>query len=209
MSNNTIEIDNKKYRLEDITQADHERNQVIDYEFVGRIVVKLSKFSLYMLISFNELLIKILKSLFLKDYEPFTFKRFKNSKKEMLSKIADEDINKYRVQFASDLLARHEYNFKRSEQFLAQYKYLQVKLKQIADEEIKINTEIYRDIFKRINILIAESENQALREGYNHARNTHYSLYNNEINEDFIRDKILKGESNTDWKELKEKLENE
>ena len=171
-------------------------------------IIKVFKFSLYICISFLELFIRVVKVLFnLSDYKPF--KTVSESKNNILNRIADKNINQYKIQYVSEHLSRHEYNFQRSEQFLAQYSYLQKELKQIADNEILINEDIYRDIFKRISILVSEAENKALQEGYNHARKTHYSLYDNEITEDFIRDKILSGQGNTDWKELKERLSNE
>ena len=145
--------------------------------------------------------------LFLQDYEPF--KCVKDSKNNFLNKIARKNINDYKIQFASEILARHEYNFQRSEQFLAQYKYLQSELKRISDNKILINDDIYKDIFKRISILVAEAENKALREGYNHARNTRYKLYDDEIYNDFVKDRVLKGEGEIDWKNLKERLEND
>lgn len=174
-----------------------------------KLTIRALKLSLYICISFIEMFIKLLKALFglNKDYRPF--KAVTDTKNSFFNHIAQKNINQYRIQFASDILSRHEYNFQRSEQFLAQYKYLQDKLKQIADNEINLNEDIYRDIFRRISILVSEAENKALQEGYNHARKTRYRLYDQEIYEDYIRDKVLKGEANTDWRELKERLENE
>lgn len=177
------------------------------YIEIGKLVLKVFKFGLYLLVTFLELFIKLLKALFLNEYEPF--KQVKEGRNNLLNKIAAKNINRYKIQYVSEHLSRHEYNFQRSEQFLAQYKYLQDKLKQIADNEINLNDDIYRDIFKRISILVSEAENKALQEGYNHARKTRYRLYDDEIYEDFIRDKVMKGEANTDWKDLKERLEHE
>lgn len=174
-----------------------------------KLTIRALKLSLYICISFLEMFIKLIKALFglNEDYRPF--KAITDSKNSLLDRVANKKINQYKIQFASDILSRHEYNFQRSDQFLAQYKYLQDKLKQIADNEINLNEDIYRDIFKRISILVSEAENKALQEGYNHARKTRYRLYDEEIYEDYIRDKVMKGEANTDWKELKERLENE
>lgn len=193
---------NTKVILED------QETEVNIYVELFKVIVKGLKLTLYLFISFLELFIKIVKVLFnLNDYRPL--QSFTDSKNNILNRIADKNINQYKIQYVSDHLSRHEYNFKRSDQFLAQYSYLQKELKQIADNEILINEDIYRDIFKRISILVAEAEDRALQEGYNHARKTQYRLYDNEINEDFIRDKILRGEGNTDWRELKERLSNE
>lgn len=173
-----------------------------------KLIIRALKLSLYICINFLEMFIKLLKILFgLNDYRPF--QAVTDTKNSFFNRIAQRNINQYKIQFATDILSRHEYNFKRSNQFLAQYKYIQDKLKDISTNEILINDEIYRDIFKRISILVSEAENKALEEGYNHARKTHYRLYDDEIYEDYIRDKVMKGESNTDWKELKERLKDE
>ena len=174
---------------------------------IGRLLLKVSKFCLYLSVTFVEMFIKLIKALFLDGYEPF--KPIIDSKNRALDKRAATNIKKYEVKFVSNNLSRHEYNFQRSEQFLAQYKYLQEKLQEISDNEILINREIYRDIFKRISILIAEAENKAIKEGYDYARRTHYQLYDDDIYENFMRDKVMTGQSNTDWKELEEKLKNE
>lgn len=198
--NNTIEIENKENNQEEQTS--------FWFCTLKSLVIKVFKFNLYLIISFLELLIKVIKGLFnLNDYKPFN--RLTEGKNSILNKIADKNIDKYKVKFVAENLSRHEYNFQRTEQFLAQYSYLQNKLQEIADNQILIDREIYRDIFKRISILVAEAENKALKEGYDHARKTHYQLYGDEINEDFIRDKILSGQSNTDWNYLKEKVKNE
>lgn len=174
-----------------------------------KLTIRALKLSLYICISFIEMFIKLLKALFglNEDYRPF--KAVTDTKNTFFNHIAQRNINQYKIQFASDILSRHEYNFEKSEQFLAQYKYLQDKLKDMAENKVLINEDIYRDIFKRISILVSEAENKALQEGYNHARKTRYRLYDQEIYEDYIRDKVLKGEANTDWRELKERLENE
>ena len=173
---------------------------------LGRLFLKVFQFSLYLSVTFLQLIINLLKALFLSGYEPF--KPLKEGKDGLLEKAANKKINEYKIQFASDFLSRHEYNFNRSLQYKAQYKYLQDKLKEIADNKITLNDAVYKDIFKRISILVSEAERQALQEGYNHARKTHYSLYGDEISEDFIRDKVLSGQSNTDWGDLKLKEDN-
>lgn len=195
-------MDNTKVIHEELEQ----KNTLFIDLFKG--LIKALKFSLYLVISFLELLIKIMKVLFnLNDYRPL--RAITEGKNSILNRIADSNINQYRVKFVAENLSRHEYNFQRSDQFLAQYSYLQKELQKIADNEIVINTEIYRDIFKRISILVAEAENKALKEGYNYARETKYKLYDNDIYNDYIRDKVLKGDSNTDWRELEERLKNE
>ena len=110
-----------------------------------KLLLKVARFGLYLAIMFVEMFTKLLKALFLSDYEPF--KAIIDSKNRALDKRAETKIDKYKVKFVSDTLSRHEYNFQRSSQFLAQYKYLQEKLQEISDNNIIIDREIYRDIF--------------------------------------------------------------
>ena len=196
-----LEINTKAAKTE--TETETETTLI----FILRLIFKSFKFGLYLFVTLLELFIKVIKILFLQDYQPF--KKVIDSKNNFFNQIASKNINRYKIQFASEILARHEYNFQRSEQFLAQYKYLQDKLKEISNNEIKINDDIYKDIFKRISILVAEAENVALKEGYNHAKNTNYKLYDDEIYNDFVRDRVLKGEGEIDWKDLKERLDHD
>ena len=196
-----LEINTKAAEME--TETETETTLIL----ILKLIFKSFKFGLYLFVTLLELFIKVIKILFLQDYQPF--KKVVDSKNNFFNQIASKNINRYKIQFASEILARHEYNFQRSEQFLAQYKYLQDKLKEISNNEIKINDDIYKDIFKRISILVAEAENVALKEGYNHAKNTHYKLYDDEIYNDFVRDRVLKGEGEIDWKDLKERLEHD
>lgn len=215
--NNTIEILDKDtntkqtYVLKEepeTTEVDYLRAAFKLFKFIFKSILIAFKFSMYLVISFLELLIKIIKVLFrFNEYKPF--RSFTEGKNGILDKIADKNINKYKVKFVADNLSRHEYNFQRTEEFLAQYNYLQQELQKIADNKVLINTEIYRDIFKRISIIIAEAENKALKEGYDYARRTHYQLYDDDIYENFMRDKVMTGQSNTDWGDLKEKGKNE
>lgn len=200
------------YVLQNDTEEKESYNPYIVYtkallRLLIKLTIKLARFSLYVVISFLKKFIAIVERLFLNDYKPLS--RVTEAKNSILDKRAKENINKYEIQFASQLLSRHEYNFQKSEQFLAQYKYLQNELKQMADNEIPINADIYKDIFKRVSIIVSEAENVALREGYKYAKETKYKLLDEEIYNDFIRDKVLSGQSNTDWKNLKERLNNE
>ena len=205
---NTIEILDKDtntkqtYVLKEKPEASGEWIEV--FKNIFKLILKMFQFGLYCIVSILQMFINIIKGLFLNGYEPF---KWFYSGDNILDRIAYRNINREKIRFTSDYLCRHEYNFTRSEKFLAQYKHLQIELKKISDNKVLINDDIYKDIFKRISILISEVENVALKEGYNYARETKYKLYDNDIYEDYIRDKVLKGASNTDWKDLEVKLD--
>ena len=91
-------------------------------------------------------------------------------------------------------MARHQYNFKRSEMFQTQYKNIQEILKICKDEQAPINDDIYKDILYRIGILIVESEKVALKEGHQYAKRTKF-LLDNKIYDNYVREKILSGEA--------------
>ena len=153
------------------------------------------KFTTYLIISFLEYLIKILKIIFnLTDYEPF--KPITDSKNTMLDRIAYKNINKEKIRFTTDFLCRHEYVFTRSDMYLSTYKMVQQRLKDVSDNNIKLNNDLYRDTIKQINILIVESEKQALSEGYGYARETQYKLDTSTVYDNFIQNKIMTGQSN-------------
>ncbi|WP_455543857.1 hypothetical protein [Intestinibacter sp.] len=187
------------YKLEEDVPEEHALIKIIKF------TLKVLRFSLYLCVTVLEVFIKLLKRLFLKDYEPF--KEVSKKKVGLLDRIAQRNINKEKIKLASEYLARHEYNFERSDQYLMQYKFLQEKLSDISKNKVVLDTEIYRDIFKRVNILVSEAETKALEEGYKHAKRTHYKLKDQDIYEDFIKDKVLRGEGQTNWKDLKLRLE--
>ena len=202
--NNTIEILDRNtntkqtYVLKENTEAPNVAYSEVLVLLFKRIISGL-KFSLYLVISFLEILIKILKIIFnLNEYKPF--KSFTESKEGILNRIADKNINKEKIRFTTDFLCRHEYNFPRTDLFLATYKLIQQRLKDVSDNNIRLNNDLYRDTIKQINILIVEAEKKALSEGYSYARETKYKLDTSTVYEDFIQDKVMKGESNRKYK---------
>ena len=154
------------------------------YLEILRLILKVLKFSSYLAITLLELFIKVSKVLLnLTDY-----------KNEVLGNRVKEDINLKAIQAATDNMARHQYNFQRSDMFQTQYKNIQEILKICKDEQAPINDDIYKDIIYRIAILVVESEKVALKEGHQYAKRTKFLLDNN-IYDNYVREKILSGEA--------------
>ncbi len=204
--NNTIQIIDKENNTKQ-TYVLKEKPEAQDYAIFSEVlnvalkgIVSALKFSLYLVISFLELFIKVLKVLFnLTDYKPL--KAITDGRESILDRIAFRNINKERIRFSTDFLCRHEYNFPRSDNFLNTYKTIQSRLKDISDNNINLNNDLYKDTIYQINVLIVEAEKQALSEGYSYARETKYKLDTSTVYEDFIQEKIMTGESNRKYKE--------
>lgn len=169
---------------------DNEKNVYVE---ILKVLFHCLKFSSYLVFSLLELFIKGSKVLLeMEDYDPF--KPIKDYKQEALGKRVKDDINLKAIQAATDNMARHQYNFKRSEMFQTQYKNIQEILKICKDEQAPIDNDIYKDILYRIGILVVESEKVALKEGHDYAKRTKFILDNN-IYESYVREKILSGEA--------------
>lgn len=161
-----------------------------------KLAIKLFKFSLYIVICILELVIKLLKALFnLNEYKPFRF--VSDARERILDDRAKKNINQERVRFATEKLTRHVYEFERSDLYSNTYKYIQEKLKDFADNNVAINNDIYKDILAKIDVLTVEVEKKALQEGYSYAAYTKYRLSDEEVYEDFIEYKIMRGEGNS------------
>ena len=185
---------------EDQHQEQLKENKIyILVQTVLKATIKALKFSLYLIVSFLELFLKVIKVLFnLTEYKPF--KSITEGRERILDRIAFRNINKERIRFSTDFLCRHEYNFPRSDMFLNTYKEVQQRLKDISDNNINLNNELYKDTLYQINVLIVEAEKQALSEGYSYARETKYKLDTSTVYDDFIQEKIMTGESNRKYK---------
>ena len=143
------------------------------------------------------------------EYDPF--RPIKDYKYNILGKRVKDDINLRTIQTATNNMARHQYNFPRSDMFQTQYKNIQEILKIYKDEQAPINDDIYKDIIYRIAILVVESEKVALKEGHQYAKRTKFLLDNN-IYENYVREKILSGEADGLMEEYlynQRKLEND
>lgn len=185
------------YVLQEDTEEKEKYNPYIVYteallKLLIKLTIKLARFSLYVAISFLKKFIAIVERLFLNDYKPLQM--LTETKNNILDKRAKENINKERMRFATEKLTKHTYEFERSELYSSTYKYIQEKLKDFADNNVAINEDIYKDILTKINILTVEVERKALQEGYSYATYTKYKLQDNQVYDDFIEYKIMRGE---------------
>lgn len=195
----TIEILDKETNTKQtyVLQEEHEHDQeqqieVFYFELVKKIVrvaLIVFKFVSYLVISFLELLIKVIKGMFFSDYKPF--KWVTDSKESFLDNIAKKHIKKNTKPYAK---TRHSYEFTRSELFARNYSHIEKLLKECANNGITINESIYKDILKRIDIIVIEAEREALQEGYSYATYTKYRLSEDEVFDDYIQYKIMRGE---------------
>ena len=197
----TIEILDKEtntkqtYVLKEELEQDQEQEvevEVFYFELVKKIVkagLVVFKFVSYLMISFLELLIKVIKGMFFNDYKPF--KCVTDSKDSFLDNIAKKHIKKNTKPHAT---VRHSYEFTRSELFARNYSHIEKLLKECANNGITIINDIYKDILKRIDIIVVEAEREALQEGYSYATYTKYRLSEDEVFDDYIQYKIMRGE---------------
>lgn len=205
--NNTIEILDKETNtkqvyvlkeeteeIEQTTEKEIDYSRIVDFfKILIKLTIKVLKFTLYLVISFLELFIKVIKVLFnINEYKPF--QGLVDIKDNILDDRAKKNISKERIKFATEKLTRHTYEFERSDLYLNTYKDIQEKLKDFSDNNVAINNDIYKDILAKIDVLTVEVEKKALQEGYNYAAFTKYRLSDEEVYEDFIEYKIMKGE---------------
>lgn len=164
-------------------------------EKIFRATIKALKFSLYLVISFIEQLLKLIKVLFnLTDYKPF--KAIKEGRNNFLNNIAQQEINNERIKFVTEYNCKHEYTFTRSQEFNDCYKEIQLRLKNISEHNIELNRDLYIDTIKRINTLIVLAEREAMKQSYAYAKQTRYKLDESNAYDEFIAQKVMTGESN-------------
>lgn len=197
--NDTIQVIDKEtgtkqtYILQEKPEQQEIDLTVLIIVFKG--IIKVLKFSLYVCLSFLELFIRVVKVLFnLTEYKPL--QSLTNRKNSFLTRVAQKEINKEKVRFASDYLGRHEFVFPRSDDFLNLYKEIQQRLFDISEHNINLNKELYRDTVNQISCLVVEAEKQALKLGYEYGRETKFKLDTSTVYEEFIADKVMTGESN-------------
>lgn len=200
--NNTIEILDKDtntkqtYVLKEKTEKETSiwfKAFLIIVKTIIKLAIKLFKFNIYLAISFLEIFINILRTLFnLNEYKPLKF--IVDARDKILDDRAKKNIRKERIRFATEKLTKHTYEFERSDLYSSTYKKIQEKLKDFADNNVAINEDIYKDILQSIDILTVEVEKKALQEGYSYAAFTKYRLEDQEVYEDYIQYKIMRGE---------------
>ena len=62
------------------------------------------------------------------------------------------------------------------------------------DKEIVINSVISNDILAKIDIIVYESEKNALRQGYKFAKETKCMLDDESVYKDYIQSRVMRGE---------------
>ena len=62
------------------------------------------------------------------------------------------------------------------------------------DKEIVINSVISNDILGKIDIIVYESEKNALRQGYKFAKETKCMLDDESVYKDYIQSRVMRGE---------------
>lgn len=187
---NTFQKDTKQYNLDWIS------NFII---IAGKLSFKFIRFVLYLIISFLEMFIRVMKSLLnLEGYKPF--KGVSNAYKTRKDIKIKDYIERKTEPHA---LVTHNYEFIRNRTFAATYVEIDNLLVDCSKNSVKLNENIAKDVLKKIDILIVESERQALSEGYGYAKNTHFRFNEDEAYKEFITDKIMQG---IDYKAQNQKL---
>ena len=160
------------------------------FKLVIRAVCISLQFALYLIVNFIKLFLKIIETLFLKDFRLFENIKVKKDLK-MQNYIKQNTKQKYAV-------IAHTFEFIRSRIFVKNYNYINKELKKMCNHEIEINDDIRRDILKRMNIIVIESEKKAFAEAYQYAKETRYIFDHEEALEEYKKNKILRGESNAE-----------
>lgn len=169
-------------------------------EVVFALVIKFCRFSLYLVINLLKMLIKVIEGLFLRDYEPF--KPISDVYKEKQDKKVEDYIKRNTKPHA---VTSHNYEFIRSKVFARNYLKIDKLLSNCAKHDAEMNEDLYKDIMKRLDIIITEAERQAHAEGYKFAKKTRYKFESTEEFDKYIEDRVLRGE---DYREYnREQLE--
>lgn len=205
---NTIEIVDRDTNTRQvyILQEDKIKQSEVDKEVfiaIMKAIIKVSKFCLYVAISFLEMFLNVMKVIFnLTDYSPFTglTEGLIQAREDRLDKRAREKVSKERTKFATEYLCRHEFVFPRSDEYLNTYKEIQSRLQSFSEHKIELTQELYRDTMKQISILVVEAEKQALKQGYQYARDTKYKIDVSEAYDEYIKSQVMQGESNRKYR---------
>lgn len=155
-------------------------------EVVISSIFKVLRFNLYLIMSFLKILIKVIERLFLKDYEPF--KPISDVYKEKQDKKVEDYIKRNTKLHA---VTSHNYEFIRSKVFARNYLKIDKLLSNCAKHDAEMNEDLYKDIMKRIDIIITEAERQAHAEGYKFAKKTRYKFESTEEFDKYIEDRVL------------------
>ncbi|MGM9535942.1 MAG: hypothetical protein ACI3VR_11840 [Intestinibacter sp.] len=140
------------------------------------------KFSIYLAISFLQMLINIISSLM--DLENWDFLNRRNE-------IKEDRILEIEVLEGS---SKHEYVVKRSAAYNKMHEGIETLLQVNSDQQAVIDNIVAEDILKKIDVIVYESEKNALQQGYKFARETKYILQDGEIYESYIKSRVMRGE---------------
>lgn len=165
----------------------------------GKLSFKFIRFILYVVVSFLEMIIRIIKSLLnLEGYKPFkgVSKAYRTRQDIKIKDYIERKTEPHAI-------VTHNYEFVRNRTFAATYVEIDNLLVDCSKNNIQLNENIAKDVLKKINILIVESERQALSEGYGYAKNTHFRFNEDDAYKEFITDKIMQG---IDYKVQNQKL---
>lgn len=137
------------------------------------------KFSIYLVLSFLQMIIDICYNLM--DFDNWSF----------LNARQDERLLEIEVDENS---TRHEYKVKRGKEFTQKHDEIAKLLKVNSNSEVVIDNIISNDILQKVDIIVYESEKNALRQGYKFARETKCILEDGEIYSKYIESRVMRGE---------------
>lgn len=140
------------------------------------------KFSVYLIISFLQMIINLIYALM--DFDNWSFL---NHRKE----AEEQRLMEVEVQENS---SKHEYIVKRSSKYDSMYKGIEGLLQVDSGQQAVIDDVMAEDILKKIDIIVYESEKNALQQGYKFARETKYILNDGEVYESYIKSRVMRGE---------------
>lgn len=140
------------------------------------------KFSVYIIISFLQMVINLIYKLM--DFDNWDFLNKRNQVKE--DRLLEVDV--------LEGSSKHEYIVKRSAKYDSLYEGIEGLLQVDSGQQAVIDNVIAEDILKKIDIIVYESEKNALQQGYKFARETKYILQDGEIYESYIKSRVMRGE---------------
>lgn len=120
----------------------------------------------------------------LMDFDNWSFLNRRN-------KVKEDRLLEVEVQENS---SKHEYVVKRSDKYNSMYEGIEDLLQVDSGQQAVIDDVMAEDILKKIDIIIYESEKNALQQGYKFARETKYILQDGEVYESYIKSRVMRGE---------------
>ncbi|MGM9536546.1 MAG: hypothetical protein ACI3VR_14875 [Intestinibacter sp.] len=142
------------------------------------------KFGIYLIISFLQMIINIIYTLM--DFESWDFLNRRNEVRE--DRLLEVEVQE------KESSSKHEYIVKRSNQYNKIHDEIEGLLKVNENQQTVIDNFIADDILAKIDIVVFESEKNALKQGYKFARETKYILEDSEIYESYIKSRVMRGE---------------